>query len=50
MAKKIYRKPVLKTTRIKLGVFGNYQGNVGDITATMPVPVEVIEGLDLRME
>lgn len=51
MAKKVYRKPVLKTTKIKLGVFGSYGGNPNDdTTKTMPVPTEVIGDLHLRME
>ncbi len=50
MRKKEYRKPVLKTKKIKLGVFGSYSGRDQDTGDLMPVPIEVIDKLDLRME
>lgn len=47
MEKKTYSKPELKTTKIELGVFGDY-GNGGN--GTDPAPIRVINDLDLRME
>lgn len=45
--KKSYRKPALKTRRLELGVFGDYNDR-GDRNA--PTPISVIDDLNLRME
>jgi hypothetical protein len=46
--KKNYRKPVLNTRRLELGVFGDYGSDRGGNVP--PTPVSVIEGLRLHME
>jgi len=51
MEKKEYRKPKLNTRKIDLGVYGDYTDQGGrDESGTMPVPVEVVRDLNLRME
>ena len=46
--KKPYKKPVLKTHKIELGVFGDY-GN-GDGGKIDPSPVDIIRDLRFHME
>ncbi len=46
--KKPYQKPVLKTNKIELGVFGDYGGGKGG--EIDPSPVDVIRDLQLHME
>ncbi len=51
MAKKTYQKPVLKSRKIELGVFGSYNdGKKINGDNTTPIPVDVIRRLNLHME
>jgi len=48
MMKKTYRKPELKTRKIELGVFGDYNTpRNGPIDSS---PVRIINDLNMRME
>ena len=46
--KKRYSKPELKTRRLELGVFGDYNNGRGSVTPV--TPITVIERLRLHME
>ena len=45
--KKYYKKPLLKSRKIELGVFGDYGRSGGPID---PSPLPILDHLDLHME
>lgn len=48
--KKQYRKPVLKTRKMDLGVFGDYSDQGPGGRNSDQGPVRIIEDLNLKME
>jgi hypothetical protein len=49
--RKIYSTPILRSQRIKLGVFGDYgQEGGGGGTNIDPVPIKIIDTFELHLE